>query len=34
VWCDEFEQLGLQDTFEIVWDTATVLLDEGLEHER
>lgn len=34
VWCDEFEQLGLQDTFEIVWDTATVLLDEGPEHER
>eukprot|EP00873_Tetraselmis_striata_P010501 jgi/Tetstr1/430765/TSEL_020550.t1 len=34
VWCDEFEQLGLQDVFEIVWDTATVQLDDGKEWER
>lgn len=29
VWCDEFEAMGLEDCFDVVWDTAVVHLDSG-----
>jgi lycopene beta-cyclase len=27
VWCDEFEAMGLQDCFDVVWPKAVVYLD-------
>ena len=34
VWCDEFEAMGLDDCYDVVWDHAVVHLDSGVKGER
>ncbi|KFM24907.1 Lycopene beta cyclase, chloroplastic [Auxenochlorella protothecoides] len=34
VWCDEFEDMGLEDCFDTVWDRAVVYLDSGPDGQR
>jgi hypothetical protein len=34
VWCDEFEAMGLDDCYDVIWPEATVYLDNSQAGER
>lgn len=34
VWCDEFEAMGLEDCYDVVWNKAIVYLDSGEQGKR